>query len=215
MKQVNDEEECEHEYAFKASNLQQRGLIHRGLMVDTRATSHIITDVRKFKRFHHTFQPEKHFMELDGTRANSVALKRGDAEVNLMSCEGERVKATLRDALFIPTYPQNIFSVKAATTNGALVKFEQGHDELIHESSKRFEIKENNRLYYLDIVNKNESDDTSDFCNGCYDIYTWHEILGHCNYDDVSRLQDVVEGMQIKGKFDKSKLSCEICTQGK
>ena len=28
-------------------------------------------------------------------------------------------------------------------------------------------------------------------------------------------MQDVVEGMQIKSKFDKSKLNCEICTQGK
>ncbi len=55
----------------------------------------------------------------------------------------------------------------------------------------------------------------SDSCNGCYDIQTWHEILGHCNYDDVSKLQNVVEGMKIKGKIDKSNLNCEICTQGK
>lgn len=30
------------------------------------------------------------------------------------------------------------------------------------------------------------------------DIQTWHRILGHCNYEDVCKLQDVVEGMQIK-----------------
>lgn len=216
VKQVADEEECEHAYAFMASHLQPSGLKQRGLMVDTGATSHIITDIEKFTKFDHTFQPEKHFIELaDGTRANGVALKRGDAEVSLMSREGERVKATLRNALFIPTYPQDIFSVKAATTSGASIKFEQGHDELIHESGTKFDIKEHNRLYYLDTVSESESNEASDFCNGCYDIQTWHEILGHCNYDDVSRLQDVVEGMQIKGKYDKSKLSCEICTQGK
>ena len=52
------------------------------------------------------------------------------------------------------------------------------------------------RSYYLDTVS-DESEEGCDSCNGCFDIQTWHEILGHCNYDDVSRLQDVVEGMQI------------------
>lgn len=40
-------------------------------------------------------------------------------------------------------------------------------------------------------------------------------VLGYCNYEDVCKLQNVVKGMQIKGKVDKSKLSCDICTQGK
>lgn len=214
VKQVTDERSEEHAYLFQASHRQAGGLRHGGLMVDTGATSHIITDIRKFRKFDPTFQPEKHFIELaDGTRANGVALKRGDAEVSLVSREGETVKATLRDALFIPTYPQDIFSVKAATANGASIKFQQGHDELVHQSGTEFDIVEHNRLYYLDTVS-NEGND-GDFCNGCYDIQTWHEILGHCNYDDVSKLQDVVEGMQIKGKFDKSKLSCETCTKGK
>ena len=75
-------------------------------MVDTGATLHIVTDIGKFKKFDNTFQSEKHFIELaDGTRANGVALRRGDAEVNLVNREGKRVKATLKNALFIPTYP--------------------------------------------------------------------------------------------------------------
>lgn len=47
----------------------------------------------------------------------------------------------------------------------------------------------------------------------CYDIQTWHEILGHCNYDDVS--ENVTKGMKTKGKIDQSKRHCEICIQGK
>lgn len=30
-----------------------------------------------------------------------------------------------------------------------------------------------------------------DGCHGCYDLQTWHEILGHCNYDDVLKLESV------------------------
>lgn len=50
---------------------------------------------------------------------------------------------------------------------------------------------------------------------GCHDIQTWHRILGHCNFDDVAKLEKVVKGMMIKGKHDKSNQNCEICTQGK
>lgn len=40
-------------------------------------------------------------------------------------------------------------------------------------------------------------------------------ILGHCNFDDVAKLEKVVKGTTIKGKHDKSNQNCEICTQGK
>lgn len=46
----------------------------RGLIVDCRATSHIITDTAKFKRFDEEFQAETHCVELaDGTRCKGVA----------------------------------------------------------------------------------------------------------------------------------------------
>ena len=69
------------------------------------------------------------------------------------------------------------------------------------------------RLYYLNTVNEENVD--VDECHGCFDVKTWHEILGHCNYEDVLKLQNVTEGMAIKGKIDTSNLSCEVCTQGK
>ncbi|XP_057695561.1 uncharacterized protein LOC130917843 [Corythoichthys intestinalis] len=104
----------------------------QGLMVDTGATSHIITDVTKFKSFQETFKPENHSVELaDGTRCSGVALKRGDAECYLIDNRGQQRKATLRNALFIPSYLQDIFSVKAATSSGATVLFKEGEDALI------------------------------------------------------------------------------------
>ena len=66
----------------------------RGILVDTGATSHIVTrDV--MKRVDGTFKPEKHYMELaDGTQTNNVALKRGDAEVTLKDKDGRSVYST-------------------------------------------------------------------------------------------------------------------------
>lgn len=51
-------------HLFKGSHLQPGGLKHGKLMVYTGATSHIITDIGKFRKFDSTFQPEKHFIEL-------------------------------------------------------------------------------------------------------------------------------------------------------
>lgn len=86
------------------------------LLVDCGATSHIITDETKFVSIDESFQPEKHFIELaDGKRFNNLALKRGDVMLSLIDLYKRRVKATSKIALYIPLFPQNIFSMQAAT----------------------------------------------------------------------------------------------------
>ena len=160
-----------------------------------------------------TFDPNAHYMELaDGTRMNNVALKRGDAEVCLQDREGRCVKVTLRKILFIPSYPQNIFSVKAAITNGAKFIFQEGQNELIHKEGTVFLIQVYDRLHYLKTVNTKQCVDntendmmSSDKVSSSCDVKTWHEILGHCNTDEVLKLPNVVEGMQITGNI---KIDC-------
>ena len=62
----------------------------------------------------------------------------------------------------------------------------------------------------MSTTNKSE-----DSCQGCYDINTWHRILGHCNYDDIRKLPNAVKGMKIKEKIGTLNKNCEICIQGK
>ncbi|KAL1278848.1 hypothetical protein QQF64_025521 [Cirrhinus molitorella] len=89
----------------KASDYKSCEIQRNGLMVDTGATSHIITDLGKFKQFDDEFQPEKHYIELaDRTRASGVALRRGDAEVYMIGSTAHQVRTTLRNALYIPSY---------------------------------------------------------------------------------------------------------------
>lgn len=214
----NGSETAATDYAFRTKDTDvrvQEPPAHitkeKGLMVDTGATSHIITDIARFISFDDTFKPERHCVELaDGTLCRGVAQSKGDAEVFLMDSTGQRRRATLKDALFIPSYPQDIFSVKSATANGATVTFKQGQNMLTHKDGTRFNIHMYDKLYYLHTVIED-----SDKCNTCHDMQTWHEILGHCNYEDVIRLQNVVNGMQIKGKAIKPDQECEVCIQGK
>ncbi|CAB4016811.1 Retrovirus-related Pol poly from transposon TNT 1-94 [Paramuricea clavata] len=159
-------------------------------------------------------------MELaDGTRRNNVALKRGDAEGSIADENGKYVKAVLKDVLFIPTYPQNIFSVRAATSNGAKVKFSQDKNELVYKDGTTFIIEEHERLYCLNTVNQLNDDSnissSYDKVSLACNIYKWHEILGHCNFDDIMKLENVVPGMKVVGKVDRSKLECGTCTEGK
>ena len=79
---------------------------------------------------------------VDGTKTMNIAFKRGDAEVILKDVNWRHVKTVLKDSLFIPLYPQDIFSVKAATSNGAELKFQRGHNELVHKDGTTFAIEE-------------------------------------------------------------------------
>lgn len=173
----------------------------KGLMVDCSATSHIINDATKFKTVDKSFRPEDHMIELaDGTKVSGMAKMRGDAEVYLLDSEVGRVRTRLKQALYIPSFPQNIFSVKAATKNGAEVCFKDGDNWLVNRDGTKFKMDVYGRLYYLSTV----ANENIDEVYGCHDLQTWHRILGHYNFDDIAKLQNVVEGMSIKGKNDKT-----------
>ena len=105
-------EEEDNLFVFKINDRPQRTVESKRIMVDTGATSHIIKDIERFKNFDNSFQPDNHFIELaDGTKTNGVALKRGDAEICLVNANGNKESVTLKGALFILSYPQDIFSV--------------------------------------------------------------------------------------------------------
>ena len=168
-------------------------------MVDTASTSHIIKDIERLKNFDDAFQPDNHFIELsDGSKTNGIALKRGDAEICLVNANGNKEPVTLKGTLFIPSNPQDIFSVKFVIT------FKKNKNELIHKNRTKFNIFVHNRLYYL-MSTTNKSEDS---CQGCYDINTWDSIPCHCNYDNIRKLPNVVKGMKKIGTLKKN---CEIC----
>ena len=48
--------------------------------------------------------------------------------------------------------------------------------------------------------------------NNACSLHEWHKILGHCNYGDVQKLQNVVEGMNIS-TYDE--IERKVCTEGK
>ena len=95
--------------------------------------------------------------------------------------------------------------------------FEHENAQLIYGDGTVFDIQKHGKLYYLDVFDNDAM--IPDSVNYACDLSSWHEILGHCNYDDVLKLQAVVNGMKIVGGIDKP-ADCNVCvlrkmTQGR
>ena len=96
------------------------------------------------------------------------------------------------------------FSVNAAIEEGAAINLNKHVKQYMNPDGVMFDIEQRGRLYFLNSM--------SSYRNNACSLMEWHKILGHCNYDDIRKLKNVVKGMKIK---DDQELECEICTQGK
>ena len=198
-------------FAFRISETQCENresdnidVVAENLLVDCGATSHIISDRSKFLKFDDNFNPSNHTIQLaDGSKQSGIVEGKGDARLSISDKFGKRHNILLRNALCIPSYKQNIFSVSSATESGATLNFTPSSTEL-KAGELIFDIKKNGRLYYLNNVTSQQS--------ATHTAKMWHEILGHCNVKDVLKLESVVDGMQIS---DKSDFNCDVCAAGK
>ena len=191
-------------FTFNEQELSTRGKTTPNLLLDTGATSHIIVDRDKFVNFDEKFNASSHFIELaDGSKAN-VCLGRGNARVKLYDVNGKLRDVVLDNALYIPSYKQNIFSVSAAIAKGASVSLDREGKYFKAPDGTMFGIEQKGRLYYLNSISSSKTNASS--------LMEWHKIMGHCNFQDLRKLQNVVDGMKIA---DEQQCECAICTQGK
>ena len=214
---TKEKENSDHSFAFQITDSESSDnsdvaidTLAHCLLVDCGATTHIINDKSKFVRINTDFDPSKHYIELaDGSKTSGVAIAKGDASVELCDNTGKIYKVLLKNALCIPSYKQNIFSVHAATEEGATVNFKHKDAELQAPDGTTFNIKQQGRLYYLNHVSHKIVNSKI-----CKTVEMWHKILGHCNIADILKLEDIVEGMKIEGNKDAN-FNCDICSLGK
>ena len=202
LKSVDENSTDDHSFAFKVST-ECNVINDKSILVDCGATVHIIKDKKKFINFDDEFNKENHVIELaDGSRSSGVVIGRGNASIILNDSTGRSHKVLLNNALCIPTYKEDIFSVRAATRKGATVRFSPGYAYLEAPDGTRFNITEHGKLYFLNKVNSVLS----------YPLDYWHRIMGHCNVTDIIKVESVVEGMKIT---NKNKFDCSTCTKSK
>ena len=139
----------------------------------------------------------------DGSKAN-VVLGKGNANVLLYDVNGHPQDVILNDALFVPSYDQNIFSVPAAIEKGGSINLGKDAKEFKAPDGTMFQVEQRGRLYYLNSISSSE--------NNARSLMEWHKVLGHCNLNDVRKLQSVVNGLNIT---NSDECTCEICIRGK
>ena len=175
----DSDEEDEHTFAFKMDFSKQQNVEVGKLLVDYGATSRIINDMSVFHKLDESFKPDKHYIELaNGERSNNIALKRGTANMKFVHSWGECVDIVLTNALYVPAFPQNIFSVQAATNKGPSVPFQPDSGQL-SLNGKAFKIEKHGKLYFLPIIDDNAHIKVNSVKELC--LQGWHEVLGHCN----------------------------------
>ena len=78
------------------------------------------------------------------------------AAVNyLLDHAGRQHRVQLRDALYIPSYPHDIFSVARAINGGATITFKKEDNCMVTKDGSRFDIHESRNLFYLPTVEMN------------------------------------------------------------
>ena len=201
-----DQFDDDHSFSFMTSEVSSDNLhnFNECLLVDSGASSHVINSESKFLKFDKNFDPSSHYIELaDNSISNDVVKGRGDAQMKITDEFGVERNITLHDALFIPSYKQNIFSVRAATERGALINFSSDRSELFASDGTKFEIVRRGKLYYLNNMKEKKTLPKI--------LLEWHKIFGHCNVADILRMENIVTGMKITDKEAARNFQCDIC----
>ncbi|KAK3895509.1 hypothetical protein Pcinc_000748 [Petrolisthes cinctipes] len=131
-KDFHEHDDDAHNFVFKTNEQSLDPIKGNTLLVDSGATTHIVTDESKYIRFNDKFEPENHVIELaDGSRTNGAVQGKGDAMVEMYDSNGKLRKGILQNALYVPSFAHDIFSVPPATEMGTSVTFSQDNAELM------------------------------------------------------------------------------------
>ena len=97
-------------------------------------------DIDKFTKFNDDFRPEEHVIELaDGSKSNA-AKDRGTACVSIKDANGRLFSDKLKNILYIPDYPSDIFSVNAAIQNSSSISITPDSAVITSPDGNKFKI---------------------------------------------------------------------------
>ena len=177
------------------------------IIVDTGATHHCVNNKNYFD---HLITNKKKISTkiqfADGTQRSDLIIGIGTANIPVYDVTGTLRSIQLRDALYIPSFPKHILSLRKAVINHSTFNFNDIGKEYMQTSDGHiFRITSSENLYTLQTIKLNTVVARS--------VNTWHQILGHANMDYIHKMPTVIDQMHItKGKV---KQICQPCIQAK
>ena len=88
--------------------------------------------------------------------------------------------------------------------------FEDDRTVLKTKAGTVFDINKVGKLYYLPTVQS--SDHMCASKEKSVTLKQFHQMMGHCNQDDLTKLENICDGIKIKGSKDR--FFCDVCTKG-
>lgn len=119
---------------------------------------------------------------------------------------------TVKDVLCVPTLTTNLLSVSELIKNGNSVVFEPNKCKIRNKSGDLVADAD-----LIDGVYKLNLQTQNCLLTSAVNGETWHRRLGHINSNDMNKMKrcGLVEGLEYTDTFTTSKLSCEVCCEGK
>ena len=194
----------EHEFFSFASFAGQTETTNYDLIVDSGCTGYMIKDRELFIDMDTTMR---------GSVGNADASKSsvdgcGTVQLWVKDSTGKPRRIELKDAMFVPSYSNNLVSVKRLNDSGVKVEFGD-RPRMCAPDGTVFPITCRKNLFYLQTV----SSPINGQAMKAETLTRWHERLGHANKKDVAALTQQVEGMQILP--GRGETVCEPCSTQK
>ena len=104
-----------------------------------------------------------------------------------------------------PLLSKIFFCVQAALANGSEINFKE-KDTSLRSGNTKFDFLKKGKLYFLKTYVATST------AKVCRSLQEWHTIMGHCNKEDILKLESVTKGMNIS---DKKDFNCEVCVKSK
>lgn len=130
----------------------------------------------------------------------------GDIKFKLF-VNGKKADITFYDVLYVPNLSVNLLSVSQIISRGYTVQFRNDKCEVKRGCKVIASATLQNNMFKLDGNNEQ-------MCMAAitHDVATWHSRMGHLNYADMKRTQELVNGMHFN---TLPKENCVSCMKGK
>lgn len=180
--------------------------------MDSGATVHLTSKRNWFENYSEYSTPVKFKM---GDGSHLTAYGQGD----ILTWDGNTYngirweRTYLKDIRYIPLIKYNLFSLGAANEKGLLFCSDAKTCRFFRNDETVLVGQRIGRLYKLELrIRKTSGGVTAITAEEVETLQTWHERLGHQNYERVRRL---LTDWGIKFKDSKEASVCEACLKGK
>ena len=178
-------------------------------LIDSGASCHMTNDKDLFQEYNAYDSPE-HVSLGDGRTVE--AFGSGIIPIYMLLDNSRKQKSTFYDVLYVPKLTTNLFSVRAASKKGKIIKFDIDSCKIYDQSNNLCATgKMLGKLYQL---NCQSVESTLVSINGGK-MDLWHQRLGHLNEKQLETMSNQKDISDIQLHKDESLSFCESCAESK